>query len=201
MTTEKLNTKWISPEIICSYPNLAEPASEQFGGKFGLSIPLPKSNEEAIAKLQDVVSNAIENKWGAKYRESKAVKKFIEDCDQIPKYEGDEVYANCIKFSAKSKRRPGLLYPDAKTQVEESKIEDVFYPGAIIRVVVQAYATDTGGSMTVAFGLTGVMFVKDGNRIGGASNPSDDFADFADNSFVNDPFTSKDPESTGSDLF
>ena len=66
MQKEKKNTKLVTPEIVCSYPNLAEPADEQYGGKFALSIPLPKENEDAVEALYEVSRNAAENKWGPK---------------------------------------------------------------------------------------------------------------------------------------
>ena len=187
MNDEKLNVKWISPEIKCSYPNLAEPADEQYGGKYAISIPLPKSDEKAVAMLKEAMTNAAVNMWGPKAASMKGIKTFVEDCDDDPKYEGDEMYTGCLKFSAKAKRQPGLVYPNLE-QVEQEKIEEVFYPGAVIRVSISAYATETGGSKTVAFGLNNVMFVRDGERIGGRANAQDDFAGFADDSFVNDPF-------------
>jgi len=188
MTDEKLNTKVITPEIPCSYPNLAEPANEEYGGKYALSIPFPKSDEKALALLKAAMSNAAVNAWGVKYKELKGVKTFVEDCDEDPKYDDDTMYKGCLKFSAKGKKQPGMVYPDM-TPVEKEKIEDVFYPGAIVRASISAYATETGGGKTVAFGLNNVMFVKDGDRIGGAVPADSDFGDFKDDSFVNDPFT------------
>jgi len=179
---DKLNTKWISPQIVCSYPNLAEPASADYGGKYALSIPLKKADVKAFEALKQCMRNAAVNAWGEKFATLKGVKTFIDDCDADPKYEGDEVYLGCYKFSAKGKRQPGMVYPDM-TPVEKEKIEEVFYPGAIIRVSLSAYATETGGSKTVAFGLNNVMFVRDGERIGGRGNADEDFGAFADPSF------------------
>lgn len=182
MTIEKLNTKWISPEILCSYPNLAKPAEEQYGGKYALSIPLSKSDKKAYESLKTCMSNAAVNAWGEKYSTLKGVKTFIEDCDEDPKYEDDQMYNGCVKFAAKAKKQPGMVYPDMSPVAKED-IEDVFYAGAVIRVSISVYATEVGGSKTVAFGLNNVMFVRDGERIGGASKADSDFGDFADKSF------------------
>lgn len=178
MKNEELEIKWVSPEIVCSFPHLSEPADEQYGGKFALSIPLPKSDKEAFKELQEVIRNAAVKKWGEEARDLKGVKTFIDDC------EGDEdpVYNGCLKFSAKATRRPGLVYLNMDP-VEKEDIEDVFYPGAFIRVSVNAYGTETGGGKTVAFGLNNVMFVRDGERIGGGSKADEDFANFKDDSY------------------
>ena len=177
-------TKWVSPEIICSYPNLAEPASEDYGGKYKISIPLPKKQEKALAALREVMMNAAENKWGASARDQvgKSIKQFVEDSDFDDRYKEDPVYQGTMRFAAKSGRRPGCVFPNLQS-VPVEDIEDVFYPGAVVRVSVSAYGTDTGGSKTIAFSLNNVMFVRDGERIGGGSKAEDDFADFADNDY------------------
>ena len=182
MKRKQLNTKWVSPKIICSYPNLAEPVSEEYGGKFTLSIPLKKNDEEAIGALHEVIRNAAINQWGEKAADLNGIKCHVEDCDNNPKYKEDPVYSGCLKFSPKLRKRPGLVYANM-TPVEVTDIEETFYPGAIIRVAVSAYGTEAGGSRTVAFALNNVMFVEDGDRIGGGSKAEDDFADFKDESF------------------
>jgi hypothetical protein len=198
MENDKLSTKWISPEITCSFPNLAEPAEEKYGGKYALSIPLPKKDTQAYAKLVEAMVNAAVNEWGEKARDLKGIKHFVEDCDNNKNgEEPDETYKGCYKFSAKAKRQPGMVYPNLQPVAKE-EIENVFYPGAVVRVSISAYGTETGGARTVAFGLNNVMFVRDGKRIGGASKPDEDFGDFADQSFSRDPF---DDSPTQLDLF
>lgn len=185
MTTEKLNTKWISPEIRCSYPHLAE-KTEDLSGRlaYTLSIPLPKSEEQAVAALREVMSNAAVNEWGPKAKDLKGITHYVEDGD-----EEDEIYKGTLKFTAKSqKRRPGCVFPNLKP-VPEEQIEEKFYPGCFIRASVNAYATEAGGRKTIAFSLNNVLWVRDGERIGGGSNADDDFGDFADPAFTDDPFS------------
>jgi len=184
MQNEKKNTKFVSPEIRSSFPHLVKPAEEKFGSKFSVSLGLPKDNEEAVEALFEVIRNAAENKWGPKAPEQvgNSIKIFVEDCDELEKYKDDPVYKGCLKFSAKSDRRPGLVDPKLNPVALED-IEDFFYPGAIVRVSVTAYGTETGGSRTIAFGLNNVMFVRDGERIGGGSKAEDDFADYKDETY------------------
>jgi hypothetical protein len=49
----KLNTKYVTPEITCSFPYLFEVSD--YTNKFGLSIPVPKDNEEEIKKKQNLL--------------------------------------------------------------------------------------------------------------------------------------------------
>ena len=69
MQKDKKNTTFVTTDpIVCSFPNLAKPADEQYGGRYSLSIPLPKDNKEAVEALWEVIGNAAENKWGPKDR-------------------------------------------------------------------------------------------------------------------------------------
>jgi len=187
---EKLSTKFVTPEIICSYPHLHEKSPDLSGRMaYSISIPIPKSDEKAVVAMRQAMSNAAVNAWGEKYAKLEGIKHFVVDGDPE-----DAVYKDTFKFSAKSiKNRPRCVFPDVRTQVPVERIEEVFYPGCIVRVSVSAYATDAAGPKTIAWSLNNVMFVRDGERIGGgASNPEDDFGDFADSSFSDDPFSSGD---------
>ena len=185
MQAEQLNTKLVTPEIVCSYPHLAE-KTEDLSGRlaYTLSIPLPKSDTKAQAMLQQVMSNAAVNAWGPKFAGLAGVRHYVVEGDPE-----DAVYKDCVRFTAKApKRQPGCVFPNMEP-VPVERIDEVFYPGAIIRASVTAYGTDTGGGKTIAFSLNNVMFVRDGERIGrGASAPNDDFGAFKDSSFSDDPF-------------
>jgi hypothetical protein len=182
MQTEKLNTKIVTPVIRCSYPKLAQPDTQERGGKFGLSIPLPKSDKAACDALTEIMKNAAVNTWGEKYKNLGGVTSFVSDCDNDPELSEDEVYKGCLKFSAKSKKRPGIVFPNMEP-VPTEEIEDVIYPGCWIRASITAYGTETGGKKTIAFWLNSVMFIKNGEALGGASNPKEDFAAYADSNW------------------
>ena len=180
MQSDKLNTKLVTPPIRCSYPKLAEPDSQERGGKYGLSIPLPKSDKAACDALNEIMRNAAVNTWGEKFKALNGITHFVVDCDKDPELEGDPVYSGCLKFSAKSKRRPGVVYPNLEP-VPLEQLEDTIYAGCWIRASISAYGTETGGKKTVAFTLHNVMFVKDGEPLSGGASPSSDFAAYADN--------------------
>lgn len=182
MQNDKLNTKLVTPPIRCSYPKIAEPDSADRGGKFGLSIPLPKSDKAACDALTEIMRNAAVNTWGEKYKTLGGITHFVVDCDNDPELAKDPVYGGCLKFSAKSKRRPGVIFPNMEP-VPLEDLETTVYAGCWIRASISAYGTETGGKKTVAFTLHNVMFVKDGEPLSGGANATTDFAGFADSSW------------------
>jgi hypothetical protein len=175
--TEKLTTKYVTPEIVCSFPYLFE--KSDYTEKYGLSIPIHKDNEDEIKKIKAMIGNAAENKWGKKARAEigkKIASPLRDGDDEKPE---DEVYANTVFFSANSSKRPGVVDKALQPIME---MDDI-YPGCIIRASVNFYAYDFKGKKGVACGLQNVMKVKDGEQLGGKSKAEDDFADFVDTSF------------------
>lgn len=175
--TETLKTKIVTPEIICSFPYLF--TVSDYTGKYGLSIPIPKENEEAIANIKACIENAAENKWGRKARAEigKKIESPLRDGDT--EKADDEVYRGTIFFSANSNKKPGVVDKALQPILDQDDI----YPGCIVRVSVNFYAYDFKGKKGVACGLQNVMKVRDGEAIGGISKAEDDFAEFADTSF------------------
>ena len=178
MTTknETLNTKYTTPEIICSFPYLFE--KSDYTDKFGLSIPIGLDNEKEIKKIRTLIANAAENKWGKKARAEVGKKVVSPLRNGNDEKEDDEIYSNTIFFSANSGSKPGVVGRDLKPIIEMDEI----YPGCIIRASVNFYAYDFKGKKGVACGLGNVMKVKDGEQIGGKASAESDFAEFADNS-------------------
>jgi len=137
--TEKLTAKYVTPEIICSFPYLFE--KSDYTEKYGLSIPIPKDQEVEVKKIRTMIGNAAENKWGKKARAEvgKKIASPLRDGDE--EKEGDEVYTNTIFFNANSNKKPGVVGNDLKPLMD---MDDI-YPGCIIRASVNFYAYDFNG--------------------------------------------------------
>ncbi len=173
---ETLSTKFVTPEIICSYPKLFT-AEDKFNSgteKYSLSIPIKKEDKESLARIQQCVVNAAVNKWGEKARGLQGLKLPMTDSTGSSRAD-DPVYKDTFYFSAKSTRRPGVVGPDMQPIIDQ---EDI-YPGCIVRASMNFYGYDWSGKKGVAVGLSNVMKVRDGDKIGGGSNAQDDFAEFA----------------------
>lgn len=91
------------------------------------------------------------------------------------------------KFAKMSSHRPpGVVLSDGQTPVtfipgDQSSIDaanDIMYSGCYCRASVTAYAFDNIAK-GVALGLHNVMFVRDGDRLDGRSNPTEDFGEVA----------------------
>lgn len=170
--TEKLATKYVTPEITCSFPYLFE--KSDYTEKYGLSIPIPNDLEDEIKKIEVLIGNAAENKWGKKAREEIG-KKIVSPLRDGDEEKGeDEVYRGTTFFSANSTKKPGVVGPDLKPIMD---MDDI-YPGCIIRASVNFFAYDYKGKKGVSAGLQNVMKVRDGERIGGGSNAETDFAGY-----------------------
>lgn len=89
-------------------------------------------------------------------------------------------YAGCYFIKAKTYTRPGVIYSDTKTAVEEG---DVF-AGCVMRATVNVYAFDNIAK-GVALGLNNLMFYKGlSDKVeafgGSRSSAESDFADIND---------------------
>jgi len=176
MTTQKtlLPTKFITPEIVCSYPSLFE-ARENLSGalKFSLSCPIPKADKKSLLEIKQCIVNAAVNKWGEKAKDLKGIVSPMNDADE--KGKDDEIYANTYYFNANSNTRPGVVDKSLKPIMAAEEV----YPGCMVRASVNFYATDVGGQKRVAVGLNNVMKVADGEQIGGKADAALDFGAFA----------------------
>ena len=57
--------------------------------------------------------------------------------------------------------------------------QDEFYSGCICRVSITFFGFDIDGNKGVGASLNNIMKVRDGERLDGATNAEDDFAEFA----------------------
>jgi len=168
-----LTTKYVTPEIVCSFPYLFE--KSDYTEKFGLSIPINNSEKAEIKTIRTLIGNAAETKWGKKARGEigKKIASPLRDGNQ--EKEDDDIYRDTIFFSANSSKKPGVVGKDLKPIMDMEEI----YPGCIIRASVNFYPYDFKGKKGIACGLQNVMKVKDGEVIGSKASAESDFAEFA----------------------
>ena len=190
---EILTTKIVTPEIICSFPYLFE--KSDYTGKYGMSIPIPESDKEFMKKIKTLIGNAAENKWGKASRK-KIGKKIVSPLRNGNDEKGDdEVYQDTIFFSANTGKRPGVVDKALQPIMDQDEI----YPGCVVRASVNFFGYDYKGKKGVACGLQNVMKVRDGEQIGGSSNPEDDFGEFKGD--VETPPARSETETETEDIF
>lgn len=81
--------------------------------------------------------------------------------------------AGHLFMKAKSKRRPGVITA-AKVAIDDP---EAIYSGCYVRFNVTPFAYDKGGGKGISVALNSVMFVRDGDRLDGVSNPEEDFGE------------------------
>lgn len=186
MSNLKLNT----PVCTLAYPKLATPDAMNEGDTKQYSVELIFDTDEDLSALTTATRDAAQEKWGSKI--PKVLKRPIRDGDACRE---SEAYAGRKFMAARSKSKPKCYIKDASGKIVlvdtlvpagldpaereaavKAKVEEIFYPGCKVVVNVTAAAFDTG-SNGLKFYLNAVMFVADGERLGGSGGSSaDDFA-------------------------
>lgn len=143
-------------------------------GKHSACIVLDDGENEKVEAIRD---NAIKNKWGSKVPRGLTDWTVREGDDEEYEASFDRFYIN-PKCPAKSAPKTVIRVAGKIEQVDE----DIIYPGCYVAVSVNAYGMDANTEKkmkaSVNLGLGNVMFLRDGERLGGGSNPEDDFGDF-----------------------
>jgi len=143
-------------------------------GKHSACIVLDDGED---SKIEDVRDNAIKNKWGNKVPPGLT--------DWTVREGDDEEYEASFGNMFINPKSSGKKAPKTVVKVDgviEAVDDTVIYPGCYVAVSVNAYCMDANKEKKmkacVCLGLGNVMFLKDGERLGGGSNPEDDFEDF-----------------------
>lgn len=164
--------KVVTGKVRFSYAHVFTPQASQEGGqpKYSVSIIIPKSDKETVEKINKAIEQAKEeNKavWGGTV--PKGLKGGLRDGDEE---KDDPAYANSYFINANSSQKPGVVDADLNAIIDASE----FYSGCFGRASISFFAYNSNGSKGVGCGLNNVQKLEDGEKLGGASSASDDFA-------------------------
>jgi len=166
--------KVMTPTFRASFVNVFTPRMNEQSGKNEYSVKMIFDKGEDFAPLQEIVKEAIRNKWGS--NPPKGLKSPLKngsesDLDKYPE-DKDKIIAN-----AKSTLQPpGLIDVRTKQAIIDP---NEFYSGCYAIATVTAYAYDKNGNKGVAFGLQNLCKMKDGEPLVSRSTAEDDFASLA----------------------
>lgn len=165
--------KVVTGKVRFSYANVFVPKPGMNGGdpKYSVSILIPKSDKEGVAKLQKAFEECKANNAGY-FGGSvpKVLKGGLRDGDlERP---DDEAYKNSYFLNANSANKPGLVDADMNSIIDPSE----FYSGCFGRASVTFYAYNAQGSKGIACGLNNLQKLEDGEPLGGATSAAADFA-------------------------
>lgn len=185
-------TKLITVAAILSYPWLSEPQPPMAGSsnpKLMYSAvlvfdPATMAKYPQFGTSLDPLYNAAKTALLAKFGDK------LPALQRNPNFkpgirgdiEGKGYPEGSVFVNARNERRPGLvyLYPDPSdgkpAVVADADVEDVFYPGAIVRASIRAFGFDTAGNKGAAFALNNIQLL-DGTapRLDSRKAAKDDF--------------------------
>ncbi len=159
----------ITPKFRLSFPWLfeAQPPMAGSAGPAMYSLVALFDKSTDLSLLKSAASAAANAMWPDK---TKRPANF-----RTPFRNGDEKqldgYAGMIYITAKSKTRPGVVDQNVKPIMSQ----DVLYAGCYCIAQVTCYAYSKAGNAGVAFGLSNVQKVADGEPFTARSKPEDVF--------------------------
>jgi len=169
-TTNKI--KIVTGKVRFSYAHVFQPSAAVEGGtpKYSVSIIIPKSDTETVAKFQKAFEDAA-NTNAAFFGGAvpKGLKGGLRDGDAE---KDDPAYANSFFVNANSANKPGVVDADMNAIIDPSE----FYSGCYGRASVTLYPYNASGSKGVAVGLNNVQKTEDGDKLGGGTSAAVDFA-------------------------
>lgn len=175
MTEEKKNPSYVlTPEVRLSFPSLFEMKPRARGSdklSYQATILIPPTVD--LKPFHEAMVAAMQAKWG-KVLQLPARNNPIHDCAEKA-YDGYLPGWHYIEMN--SDRQPGLV--DRRSVPVTDK--NLFYPGCWVRAFINAFAWDhpTGGK-GISFGLNGLQFIRDDDRLDGRPDVSSVFTPLED---------------------
>lgn len=179
-TKEKLKTNGITPKFRVSFPNLIKPKAGFKNQEPSYSVQMlfkkagTPAEMEAFKEFKRLAFNAAINKFGSKENFPENLKWPWKDADEHKSMKKLASHKGMWAIEARTYNRPGTLGMD-KEECDPKTI----YAGCFARASVNfyAYGDDGDPNVGVSCGLNNVVMVANGDKLGGATNAKDDFAD------------------------
>lgn len=174
-----MSTKIVTGIVRLSYANVWEPKrpanNPEAKPKYSCSLIIPKSDKQTVAAINKAVDEAIQEgigKFGGKIPNKAALKLPLRDGDT--EREGDPAYANSyfVNASANEEHPPRIVDKRVQPILDHSEI----YSGVYAKVAINFYAFSVNGNRGVACGLGNIQKIRDGEPLGGFSDPSAEFS-------------------------
>lgn len=168
---KEMPTKVVTGLVRFSYANVWEPRGDEGDRKkYSVSLVIPKKDKktvEAINKAIEAAKQEGKSKFCGKIPLNLKLPLRDGDIDR----ENDEVYKDSYFVNANSYQQPGIVDAKVKPILEQSE----FYSGCYGRASIVFYAYDSNGNKGIACSLQNLQKLKDGEPLGGKSNPEEDF--------------------------
>lgn len=177
--------KVMTGKVRLSYVHVFEPytSSPNNDPKYSVTLVIPKSDTETIAKLRKAQQAALEDGKERVFK-GKIPKKWtdtIHDGDEEADLEKNPEYEGCYYMGVSSKTRPAVADRQANPILDQTEL----YSGCYARVKLGAFAYNNSGNQGVSFGLDGLQKMADGEPLGGAvAMKAEDFDELDDEDLI-----------------
>lgn len=201
-TDNKAASKIITGKVRATFVKLLEPDSEQFGGKYSITIIIPKSDKKTVKAIQGAIAAALDYGKNSEAGKLKGVKdnkismplkdgESEFDVEQFPEYEDSYV------LTLKTDKKPKVI--DRKRQILDDT--DDVYSGMYVAVTGSAYPYKVPGNAGISFILGAVCKLEDGEPLGGggASFSENDFDEYLEDDEDEDELTTADEDEEDED--
>ena len=179
MSDNKITIK----NVRLSYANVWEPKANLQGDlKYSASLIIPKNSPEVAEVKRAINKAAKDNK--AKFVDKKG-RDIPKEKIRLPLRDGDidradePAYEGCYFIIVSSNNAPKIVNRRLKPIVDRSEV----YSGCYANVSVNFFGYNTNGNAGIGAGLGNIQKLKDGEPLGGFSNPEDDFEVLEDDEF------------------
>lgn len=179
MSDNKITIK----NVRLSYANVWEPKTNLQGDlKYSASLIIPKNSPEVAEVKRAINKAAKDNK--AKFTDKKG-RDIPKEKIRLPLRDGDidradePAYEGCYFINVSSNNAPKIVNRRLKPIVDKSEV----YSGCYANVSVNFFGYNTNGNAGIGAGLGNIQKLKDGEPLGGFSNPEDDFEVLDDDEF------------------
>lgn len=170
------STRVVTGKVRLSYVNVfkARAISDGQEPKFSVSLIIPKSDKETLAKVNAAIDEAI--KQG---KEKLAVKGVLPKNIKTPLRDGDEeraddeAYANSYFINANNTKKPIVVDKEKNEIVDPLELKSGDYG----RVSINFYAFNANGNKGIAASLQNIQKLKDGEPLGNSISADVDFGD------------------------
>lgn len=176
MAKEAITSKQImTPEFRVGFPNIWFP---DINGRYGLTMMFDKATFNA-APFQEILKEVIDQVQTSVYKGNPippAVRvNPVKDGD-LPNTNGKIHFKGYYTINASSKFQPGLVDAQVQPIIDQKE----FYPGCYARAKVHAYWYSANGNNGIAICLGNVQKTRDGQRMGGGKEATEDFDVYVD---------------------
>jgi len=172
MPSNSIKTKFVTDKVRFSFVHVFEPAKTLNGQmKYSVSILIPKTDKEGVARFNKAFeATKTENAGYFGGAVPKNLKGALRDGDLE---KDDAVYAGHYFFNASANEDypPAVFDENSNTIIDKNE----FYSGCYGRASITMYPYDVSGTKGIAYGLTSVKKLEDGEKLGGATASASDF--------------------------